>query len=74
MNITLPSLTSMLWYRYCSNHRDIKYHEKNKTVERIKVSYPKFKNGEATVRNIRVKPNIGKLHNSSLQIYKGMMQ
>ena len=27
--------------------------------ERIKVSYPKFKNGEATVRDVRVQPNFG---------------
>lgn len=29
-------------------------------VERVKVSYPKFKNGEATVRDVRVEPNLGK--------------
>ena len=29
-------------------------------VERVKVSYPKFKNGEATVRDVRVEPNFGK--------------
>ena len=28
--------------------------------EQVGVSYPKFKNGEATVRNIRVSPNFGK--------------
>ena len=27
--------------------------------ERIKVSYPKLKNGEATVRDVRVQPNFG---------------
>ena len=27
--------------------------------ERIKVSYSKFKNGEATVRDVRVQPNFG---------------
>lgn len=27
--------------------------------ERIKISYPKFKNGEATVRDVRVQPNFG---------------
>lgn len=25
----------------------------------MKVVYPKFKNGEATVRNVKVKPNYG---------------
>lgn len=28
-------------------------------TEQVKVVYPKFKNGEATVRNIRVAPNYG---------------
>lgn len=28
--------------------------------ERVKVSYPKFKNGEATVRNARIVQNFGK--------------
>ena len=27
--------------------------------EKIKVCYPKFKNGEATVRDVRVQPNFG---------------
>ena len=27
--------------------------------ERIKVSYPRFKNREATVRDVRVQPNFG---------------
>ena len=29
--------------------------------ERVKVSYPKFKNGEATIRSVRVAQNFGKL-------------
>jgi len=29
-------------------------------AEQIKVTYPKFKNGEAIVRNIRVSQNFGK--------------
>ena len=41
-------------------HRDVKVDQNN--LERIKVSYPKFKNGEATVRDERVKPNFGKLN------------
>ena len=28
-------------------------------MEQVKLSYPKFKNGEATVRNVRVSPNYG---------------
>ena len=30
------------------------------SVERIKVSYPKFKNGEATIRDVKIKPDFGK--------------
>ena len=29
-------------------------------VERVKVSNPKFNNGEASVRDVRVEPNFGK--------------
>ena len=28
--------------------------------EQIKIVYPKFKNGEATVRNVKVKPTYGR--------------
>ena len=28
-------------------------------AEQIKITYPKFKNGEATVRNVRVSQNFG---------------
>ena len=28
--------------------------------EQFKVVYPKFKNGEATVRNVKIEPNFGK--------------
>ena len=41
-------------------HRDVKEHKKDKT-ERIKVMYPKFKNGEATIRNVTIKQNLSKL-------------
>ena len=37
--------------------REIK--ESTDGTEQVKVVYPKFKNGEATVRNIRVAPNYG---------------
>lgn len=37
-------------------HRDIKQQEAD-GVERVKVSYPKFKNGEATVRNVSITQN-----------------
>ncbi|CAB4004973.1 Hypothetical predicted protein, partial [Paramuricea clavata] len=30
--------------------------------EKIKITYPKFKNGEATVRNVRITPNFGYVH------------
>ena len=39
--------------------RDVKQREAD-GVERIKVSYPKFKNGEATVRDVRITQNFGK--------------
>lgn len=40
-------------------HRDVK--ERNTDgVERVKLSYPKFKNGEATVRDVRITQNFGK--------------
>ena len=29
-------------------------------AKRVKVSYPKFKNGEATVKDVTVEPNLGK--------------
>ena len=29
-------------------------------TERVRVSYPKFKNGEATVRSVQINPNFGK--------------
>ena len=31
------------------------------SVERIKVSYPKFKIGVATIRDVKMKPDFGKL-------------
>ncbi|XP_015749382.1 PREDICTED: uncharacterized protein LOC107329161 [Acropora digitifera] len=36
--------------------RDVKHRETD-GAERVKVCYPKFKNGEATVRNVRVTQN-----------------
>jgi hypothetical protein len=39
-------------------HRDVKEREKNR-AERIKVVYLKFKNGEATVRNVKIKQDFG---------------
>lgn len=39
--------------------REVKQREVD-GVERVKISYPKFKNGEATVRDVRVKQNFGK--------------
>ena len=39
-------------------HRETKK-RKADGEESIKVSYPKFKNGEATVRDVRVQPNFG---------------
>lgn len=36
--------------------REVQHHGRDR-VERVKVSYPKFKNGEACVRDVRVRPN-----------------
>ncbi|XP_015751817.1 PREDICTED: uncharacterized protein LOC107331715 isoform X2 [Acropora digitifera] len=36
--------------------REVKHRSKD-GVERVRVSYPKFKNGEATVRDVRITPN-----------------
>ena len=41
-------------------HRDVKEREKDKT-KRIKVTYPKFKNGEA-IRNVTIKQDFSKLN------------
>ena len=29
-------------------------------MEQVKIVYPKFKNGEATVRDVRIKPDLSK--------------
>lgn len=39
--------------------REVKCKE-NDGSERLRVSYPKFKNGEATVRQVKIKANFGK--------------
>ena len=31
-------------------------------MEQVKLVWPKFKNGEATVRDVKVKPNFGKIY------------
>ncbi len=41
-------------------HRDVRERQKDK-AEQIKVTYPKFKNGEATVRNVTIKQDFSKL-------------
>ena len=41
--------------------RQTKVHQKT-NENRITVSYPKFKNGEAVVRDIRITPNFGELN------------
>lgn len=40
--------------------RDIKKRKKD-GVAQVRLMYPKFKNGEATVRDVRVEQNFGKL-------------
>ena len=39
--------------------REVKHRESD-GIERVKVSYPKFKNVEAAVRDVRITPNFGK--------------
>lgn len=39
-------------------HRDVKRADAS-GEERLKVSYPKFKNGEATVRDVKITQNFG---------------
>ena len=39
-------------------HRNVKKRNAH-GVERVKLSYPKFKNGEATVRDVRITQNFG---------------
>ena len=39
--------------------REVK-HKQSDGTERVRISFPKFKNGEATVRNIKITPNFGK--------------
>lgn len=39
--------------------REVKERDKD-GVQRVKISYPKFKNGEATVQDARITPNFGK--------------
>ena len=36
--------------------------KKDDGAEQVKVSYPKFKNGEATVHNTRIMQNFGEQH------------
>ena len=40
-------------------HRDVKQREAD-GADRVKISYPKFKNGEATVRDVTITQNFGK--------------
>ena len=43
-----------------NNNLTRKVRMKSDGKEQVCIVYPKFKNGEATVRNLRVKPNFGK--------------
>ena len=40
--------------------------------ERVKVTFPKFKNGEATVRDVRVTQNFGKSFDVYIQTPKAL--
>ena len=65
-------------YNLCSRHilavlhfnsnllRDIK--QKPDGTDQVLVVYPKFKNGEATVRDVRVKPIVGKVPTCDINV------
>ena len=67
-NVIFSSLPAfcMIYYRHVlaaiyfnkNLRRDIKTTEKGE--KQIRIMYPKFKNGEATVRDVRVQQNFGK--------------
>lgn len=42
-------------------HRDTQT-KKADNVKRVKVTYPKFKNGEATIRNVKIAQNFCKYY------------
>ena len=46
-------------------HRDVKKNPDGN--EQVKVVWPKFKNGEATVRDLKVEPNFGKMQTIRFQ-------
>ena len=46
-------------------HRDVKKNPDG--TEQVKVVWPKFKNGEATVRDVKVEPNFGKMQTIRFQ-------
>ena len=48
--------------------RDTQLHQTTHQ-NRIMVSYPKLKNGEAVVRDVKVKPNFGKFRYTSVLFY-----
>lgn len=59
--------------------REVK--KRDNGLEQVKVSYPKFKNGEATVRNARIVQNFSKQHfyipfllvNAAICVFIGQM-
>ena len=72
--VTLFPISSyQRYYFLCSRHilavlhfnnnlqRDTQIKKADNT-ERIKLTYPKFKNGEATIRNIKIAQNFCKYH------------
>ena len=48
-------------------HRDDKVNQDGSVS--LKVAYPKFKNGEATVRNRKIEPNFG-IKGGSIQFFR----
>ena len=52
----------VFWIVYAVIHFNSNLHRKNRMkngVEQVHVVYPKFKNGEAVVRNVKVQQNFG---------------
>lgn len=56
---TFRHILAVVHFNY-NLHREDKCKESD-GKERVRVSYPKFKNGEATVRSVKINPNFGKI-------------
>ena len=64
--ILFRHVLAILHFNY-NLERDVRY--KPDGTEQLRISYPKFKNGAATVRNIAVRQNFGK-DNSDFSLFQ----